>query len=331
MLVPGQNQLAKPEIVKVEAFETLLASFKRLAIDYVAQSDADMATALEEAFANEANLSTKLVEALVVALQSHTRKYNERIEQQFAWWATGSNLDAKLAEFGLERQVVDEGDPDAYPPIPATLEEDAHARLRYYLAPHAPAAGSRMHYRHELLTLDDRANVTVETGEAGKVIVTYTLDPNGYAAQIKDGNGRIIEPNTGRVAVNVLARAGDGTPSNELLAAVRDHFDRPDTAPETDDITVRAAEIIRYQIRAVVWINAGPDAQITQETAVEALQGYADEQHVLAGEIDPSWIDYYLHASGAKRIEIESPAAAIIAGDHQAPYCTGITVEVRTL
>ena len=331
MLIPGQNTLAKPEIVKVEAFEDLLEQFKAGAIAYVAESNPAMAEQLEEAFGNEAELATKLVEALAVRLQTHMRQYNERIVQQFAWWAEGTNLDAKLADLGLSRQVLDEGDPNAFPPVPATLEEDGHARLRYYLAPHAPAAGSRMHYRAEVLTLDDRANVTVETPEAGRVVVTYTLAPGGYAAQIKDGNGRMIDPNSGKVAVTVLARDGDGTPSAELLEEVRKHFARNDVRPESDEVTVQAAEILEYEIYAIAWINAGPDAQLTEEAAVAALQGYADEQHVLGGEVDPSWIDYHLHAAGAVRLDVQLPAAPVVAADHQAPYCTAINVEVRTL
>ena len=36
MLIPGQNQLAEPAIIKVDEFEPLLAEFKAFVIDYVA-------------------------------------------------------------------------------------------------------------------------------------------------------------------------------------------------------------------------------------------------------------------------------------------------------
>ena len=36
MLIPGQNQLAEPEIVKVEDFEALLAEHKAFLVAYVA-------------------------------------------------------------------------------------------------------------------------------------------------------------------------------------------------------------------------------------------------------------------------------------------------------
>ena len=36
MLIPGQNQLAEPAIIAVDAFEPLLAEFKAFVVDYVA-------------------------------------------------------------------------------------------------------------------------------------------------------------------------------------------------------------------------------------------------------------------------------------------------------
>lgn len=329
MLIPGQNQLAEPEIVKVEQFETLLAEFKAFVVDYVAARDAASATKLEAAFENESELITMLVEAFVTRLQTQERKYNARIKQMLAWWATGSNLDARLADMGLERQVIDEGDPDAYPVVPATMESDDAARLRYYLAPHAPAAGSRMQYRREAMTLGERANVTVETTSAGTVIVTYTFDPDGYAAQVKDATARRTSP--GQVTVTMLGQSGDGTPSADLLAAAVKHFARDDVKPETDEVIVKAAEIRPYKIRAKAYINAGPDTALTKTSATSALQSYADSNHRLAARIEPSWIDYTLHAAGAIRLEIIEPTAAIVTTASQAPYCTGIEIEVATL
>ncbi|WP_414500072.1 baseplate J/gp47 family protein [Zymobacter sp. IVIA_12111.31 C1] len=328
MLIPGQNQLSKPEIVKIASFETLLEELKKHTVDYIAKSDASLAEQVKDTFTYESEILTKLAEAFVVYVQTRDRAYNERITQMLAWWAEGSNLDARLSDLGLERQVISPGDSSAYPPVAPTYESDEHARLRYYLAPHAPAAGSRMHYRREVLTLDERAQVSVTTPETGKVVVTYLLDSKGYAAQIKDGNGLRTAP--GKVTVTVLSRSGDGTASDELLTAVRRHFARDDVVPGSDEVTVQGADILRYEINATVWINSGPDAALTQEAARKALQEYADEHHVLGGRIDRSWIDYVLHKAGAARIEVASPLDSIIADDHQAPYCSAINVEVRT-
>lgn len=329
MLIPGLNQLAEPEIVRVEPFETLLAEFKAEVLAYVAARDPAKAARLEESLDNDSELLAMMLQAFTLRLQGHERKYNARIKQMLAWWAAGVNLDARAADMGIARRVIDEGDPSAFPPVPPENESDAELRLRYYLAPHAPAAGSRLQYRREAMTLGERAQVTVESNSAGQLVVTYTFAPDGFAAQVKDANGRRTVP--GEVAVTVLAREGDGTPSPALLDAVRAHFARDDVRPETDLVTVQAAEIVRYSIRAVVYINTGPDALLTQAQAEEALQAYASERHRLGGYVDPSRLNYVLHAAGAERLQLLEPLAAIECTASQAPYCEAVEIEVRTL
>ncbi len=329
MLIPGQNQLAEPEIVKVEAFEALLAEFKAFVVEYVAARSPESAAKLEVSLQNEGELLTVALEAFTVRLQTQERKYNARIKQMLAWWAEGKNLDARLADMGLERQTIAPGDELAFPPVPPVMESDDDARLRYYLAPHAPAAGSRMQYRREVLTLGERPRVSVEPIAAGVVNVTYTFDPDGFAAQVKDGNGRRTAP--GQVTVTVLSRTGNGAPSDALLSAVRSHFARPDVKPETDQVIVQGAQIVSYKIRVVVYINSGPDAALVESGAEVRLQNYADACHRLEGRVDLTWIDYVLHNAGAARLEILEPLAPIVTTASQAPYCTDVEVEVRTL
>jgi phage-related baseplate assembly protein len=329
MLIPGQNKLAEPEIVAVPRFETLLEQFKTAAVDYIAQGDAQMAARVAETLESESEVFTKLVEAATVMLQAERRYKNEQIKQMLAWWAEGSNLDAKVADLGLARQVIDPGDPNAFPPVPAELESDERLQLRYYLAPHAPAAGSRLHYRTEVLTLSGRARVLVETPGAGEVVVRYLFEEDEWAAKVKDGQGRRTAP--GEVTVRVLSREDDdGTPTPELLDAVRAHFARHDVRPETDEVIVDAAEVVPYKIRAKAYIHPGPDSVLTEEDAVARLQAYAEQQHALGGEIDPSWVYHYLHESGAVRIELLEPLEPIAAAWYQAPWCEAIELEVVT-
>lgn len=329
MLIPGLNQLAEPEIVRVTPFEEMLAEFKAEVLDFVGTRNPQMAVRLAESLDNDSELIVLILQAMTLRIQTHERKYNERIKQMLAWWAEGSNLDARLADLGITRRVVDPGDASAFPPVEPTMESDADARIRYYLAPHAPAAGSRLQYRREAMTLGERARVAVEAPVPGQVVVTYTFDEDGFAAQVKDANGRRTAP--GEVAVTVLSRAGDGTPSAELLAATEAHFARDDVRPETDLVTVRPAEIVPYQIAATLYINPGPDALVVKATAEQALADYAESRHRLAGYVDPSRIDYVLHAAGAERLQLAAPAAPVECLAHQAPYCTGIAIEVVTL
>lgn len=329
MLIPGLNQLAEPEIVKVEEFEPLLQEFGEEVIAFVRARDPAKAVRLAETLENDGELLVMAMQAFTLRIQAHERRWNERIKQMLAWWSEGSNLDARAADMGLERRVLSEGDPNAFPVVPPVMESDEDLRLRYYLAPHAPAAGSRLQYRREALTLGERALVSVEAPKAGQVVVTYTFTEDGFAAQVKDANGRFTSP--GRVTVTVLGRDGDGTPSTELLDATRKHFARDDVRPETDLVIVQAAEIRRYRIRAIAWINPGPDSGLTQTAAVAAMQAYATARHRLESYIDPAWIDAGLIAAGAERLQRLEPLAPIECAAHQAPYCEAIEIEVRTL
>ena len=70
MLIPGQNQLAEPAIIKVDEFEPLLAEFKAFVIDYVATRAPQSAAKLQVSLDNEGELLTLALEAFCVRLQT---------------------------------------------------------------------------------------------------------------------------------------------------------------------------------------------------------------------------------------------------------------------
>ncbi|OPG68381.1 baseplate J protein, partial [Pseudomonas ogarae] len=65
-------------------------------------------------------------------------------------------------------------------------------------------------------------------------------------------------------------------------------------------------------------------AQLPDENVAEAWQR-------LEGRGDPSRIDYALHSAGAVQLQVLEPLAPIVTTAFQAPYSTGIEVEVDTL
>lgn len=328
-MLTDRNYLPAPEAIARPEFEAVVAQFKA---DYVANikaSDPALADEIEVTLEQPGALLTKMCETFAQYLLNEIERRNQQAKQLLPGWSRGSNLDNMVAHQGIQRQVLDPGDSDAWPVIPPVQESDDHLLLRYLLQSHAPAAGSRMQYKASCLTLDERALVTVDKPSPDKVQLTYILQPDGIATQIKDGNG--LMPTPGHVTVTILAREGDGTASPELLDHVRDHFARPDVSPGTDQITVQGAEIIPYTISAIAWIGRGPDSQITEISLRQKLQAYADKQHLLDAVIQPSFITHILHDAGAVKREIIEPVADIDCAPHQAPYCMGITVEVRVL
>lgn len=330
MLIPGQNRLADPAIVEVPPFEQMLATFKAVTIAHVAESDPALSERIRATLESESELFTKLVEVATVMLQTERRHRNEQIKQMLAWWAEGSNLDAKVADLGLQRQTITEGDPSAFPPVPAVKEDDESLRLRHFLAPYSfSVAGPRLAYQFHAMTLSARPQISVATPEEGVVTVTYRLPSGTLAGKVKDAVGKRTAP--GKVRVALLSREGDGTPSEALLDEARAHFARDDVAPATDEVTVTAADIANWQCRAVIYINRGPDPSVVHQQAIKNVQRYADEQHRIEGFIERSALGTELHNAGAVRIELEMPAESLAAADFTAPYCTGIEIEVLQL
>ena len=330
MFIPGQNQLAKPEVVAVPPFEKQLERFKALVVEHIAVTDPATAEQVAVTLNNEAELTTKIVEACTIVLQTRIREVNEDALQMFAYWSEGSNLDAVVSDLGLERQTISEGDPDAFPPVPAAMESDDQLRLRYFLAPFGfSSAGPGLGYKYHAITLGERPVISVETPSERKVVVTYEFDDSGFAGSVKDATG--VRTDAGKVSVPILSRDGDGTPSDELVSAVERFFERDDAAPCTDEITVSKAVVVPYTIRAVAYISKGPDESVIREQITPQLKAYADEQHRLKGFIEPGMIEHLLRQAGAQRPEIIEPVGNIETAYNEAPYCQSIELEIRTL
>jgi phage-related baseplate assembly protein len=324
-----RNQLPTPEAIARPSFDGVVAKFKQDFIAKVQTENPVLAVQLTQTLEQPGELLTKMFETFSQYLLNEIERRNQQALQLLPGWAQDTNLDNLVAHQGIKRQVLSPGDDQAFPPVAAVKESDDALFLRYLLQSHAPAAGSRMQYKAALLTLDEKPIITIDKPAANKVRLTYTLDPQGWAAKIKDANGLRTSP--GEVMATILARAGSGQADAVLLEAVRTHMQRDDVSPGTDNITVQSAKIVEYQQHVVVQIGQGPDPQITQESVQQSLQEYANQQHKLGAEIHPDFISHLLYSQGAKRAQVVSPSAAIVCDADQAPWCTAVDVEVQRL
>lgn len=322
------NQLPPPETVYRPSFDDLVAQFKSDYLSNIRNDNTALADQVEQTLEQPGELLTKMCETFVQYLLNEIERRNQQARQLLPAYANGSNLDNLVAHQGIQRQVLDAGDPDAYPPIPAEMETDEALLLRYLLQPHAPAAGSRMQYKASLMTLDEKPVITVEKPNDNQVQLTYTFNSDGLAAQIKDGNAFKTEV-PGQVLITVLKREDSDITQENLLQAVRDHFDRDDIGPGTDEVIVQGAEYLDYDLNVTAYIGKGPDTYVTQQAMEKALQEYADRQHRLGSVIRQDFIKHILFQNGAKSCDVTAPASAEIkATEAQAPYCQSITVEV---
>lgn len=329
-MLTDRNQLPTLTAIERPDFETYFAQFKADLVENLRAIDAAKADAVEETLAVEGELISKLGENFCHYMIANIEAENEKLRQMLPGYAKGNNLDNVVSLLSLGRQVIDPGDPNAVPVIPAVEESDDHLLQRFWLAPHAPAAGSRLQYRFQCLTLDERPVIGVDKISDNQVQVTYTYETPSLVTQVRDGNGRRTNP--GEVTITVLSATGDGTADQALLDAVTAFFtDRDDVSPETDNKIVQSATPINYTQSVQIWLHDGPDTAVIKAELEQKLQSYADDQHRLEGSVQRSYIDYLSHQAGAKKVQVDQPAEDVSADYFEAPYCTAVAVTVNIL
>jgi phage-related baseplate assembly protein len=138
----------------------------------------------------------------------------------------------------------------------------------------------------------------------------------------------VKSPNPGEVLVTILSNIDDGTASNDLVNAVDDKLNEDDIRPLTDQVTTQGAEIINYQVEAIITVYSGPSSAVVETEANDALQKFISDRHEIGRVIAISGIYDALHVDGVKKVELISPLADVETTNEQAPYCTNIQVSV---
>lgn len=138
----------------------------------------------------------------------------------------------------------------------------------------------------------------------------------------------VKSPNPGEVLVTILSNIGDGTVSQDLIDAVLSKLNEDDIRPLTDLVSVQGAEIINYQVEAIITVYSGPSSAVVETEANDALQKFISDRHEIGRVIAISGIYDALHVDGVKKVELISPLADVETTNEQAPYCTNIQVSV---
>ena len=138
----------------------------------------------------------------------------------------------------------------------------------------------------------------------------------------------VKSPNPGEVLVTILSNIGDGTAHQELIDSVLAKLNEDDIRPLTDLVSVQGAEIINYQVEAVITVYSGPSSAVVETEANDALQKFISDRHEIGRVIAISGIYDALHVDGVKKVELISPVADVETTNEQAPYCTNISISV---
>ncbi|AOJ36570.1 baseplate assembly protein [Burkholderia sp. AU33423] len=285
------SQLPSPDVVETIDYEALLAARKaRFVSLYPADEQAEIAATL----ALESEPVVKLLQENAYREIVLRQRVNDAARAVMLAYAVGTDLDHLAALFGIRRLTITPADPEHN--VAAVMESDTDLRARTQLAPQSLSVAG----------------------------------PEGaYVSHARNADGRVLDasavsPAPCEVLVSVLARDGDGTADPALIAAVAAALQADDVRPLTDKVTVRGAEILRYQVRARLVFFAGPDRAVALAEANRAMKKYTESMHRLGMEVTLDGIYAAARAAGVQKVILESPSAGLPATKQQAPYCTSI-------
>ena len=214
--------------------------------------------------------------------------------------AIGGDLDHLGANVNLKRLVIQAPDLLAVPPVPEVMEDDDPFRERIQLA-------------YEGLTTAGPRN-------------SYILHARNASGLVADATAE--SPAPCYVTVTVLGLEGEGEVPPELLATVAAALNDDDVRPVCDRVTVQSAEVIRYQIDAILhMVSAGPEADASLAEAKTRLAAWINPRKRLGIEVARSGVDAQLHVAGVSRVELvgwqdQAPTKS------QAAFCTGYSVKL---
>jgi phage-related baseplate assembly protein len=291
------SQLPAPDVVEVLDYETLLAERKATLISLYPEDEQE---AVARTLALESEPIVKLLEENAYRELILRQRVNESALAVMLAFSRANDLDVLGANNNVTRLVITPADDTAIPPVLAVMESDSDFRLRIQqsfegLSVAGPVGAYQFHGR----SADGRvADIAVES------------------------------PSPACVTISVLSREGDGTASEELIRIVDKALNAEDVRPVADRVTVQSADIIPYQITAVLHLYPGPEVEPIRQAAEQKLQAYIATQHRLGRDIRLSAIYAALHVEGVQRVELASPTVDLVIAPHQAASCTGYTLSV---
>lgn len=291
------SQLPMPDVVENLDFEAILEQVKSQLLSLVKP---DMRDAVAETLALESEPLTILAQSAAYREMILRQRVNDASRAVMLAYATKSDLDQIAANYRIERQVITPEDTTTSPVTPAVMEDDVSLRRRVQMSFEGfTTAGSSGSYVFHALSADARV-----------------LDADVYGP----------EDTPGVVEVAVLSRNGVGTADSSLLQSVMNKLSARDIRPLTDQVIVKSAAIISYEIEAVITFYDGPDQDVVMQSARDSLDKYIEQQHRMGRDVSRSGIFAALHQDGVHNVNLIQPAADVIIDWDEATYCSAVTL-----
>lgn len=284
------SKLAAPALVETIDFE---AVFSEMVSDVQARFPAFSALV-------ESDPAYKLMEVFAYRETLLRARVNDAARAVMLAYAGGSDLDHLAALFGVQRLVIAEGNPGAFPPVAAVMEDDAALRARVQLSLEGfSTAGSRAGY------------------------VFHALSASGLVRDVS-----VTSPGPGEVLIAVMSWEGDGMASPEIVDLVAAATSSERVRPLCSLVTVQSVARVDFEVSAVLTIGSGPDSTVIVEAAAATLNDYLASARLVGGAIRRSALFAALHVAGVSQVVLASPVADVEPSDLEAAYCTSITIDV---
>ncbi|EMF0780332.1 baseplate J/gp47 family protein [Acinetobacter baumannii] len=292
------NQLTPPKAVEELDFETIFNERKEALI---ALWPSNKQNQIRKTLERESEPLTKLLQENVYREVLLRSKLNAQYRAVLLAYATGTDLDAKVADYGIQRLIISPEDLTTTPPTPAVYESDEDLRYRASKAFDAlSVAGPTSAYEFHSLSAD------------GRVADAYASSPAPSQALI-----------------TILQRDSEnGAASPELCQKVYDYVSGEKLRPTADRVTVQSAGIIEYQIQAVLHHNNLPETDPVLEEAIANINAFINSPKRIGQSIYLSAIFKQLHVSGVERVELISPSADVLVTAFEASFCTGVNITI---
>ncbi|MEW5251214.1 baseplate assembly protein [Microbulbifer sp. 2201CG32-9] len=280
------SRLPEPDVVEALDFESIFSAML---------SDLQSRDTTFDAL-TEADPAYKILEVAAYRELLLRQRVNNAARAVMLAYAEDADLDQIGALFGVQRLVLDPGDP--VNGIDPTMESNTEFRRRIQLAPEG---------------------FSVAGPEGAYIYHALGADPGVLDASA-------TSPSPGDVVVSILARDGDGTAGAALLNSVAAVLQADNVRPMTDRVSVQSAQIISYVVEATLYTYAGPGAAVVLAEARAQLQTYIEDSHRLGRDVTLSGLYAALHVQGVQRVTLNQPTADIVVSRTQATHCTAATV-----
>lgn len=320
--------LPAPNVIETLDFETLFQQRKARLLELTAAEDRP---ALARTLALESEPLVKLLQENAYREMVLRARINDAAKASLLAHASGTDLDNRVADYGVQRLLIRAADLTTTPPAPAIWESDNKLRYRAQMALEGlSVAGSRGAYLFHCLSAsalvaDASVDSPVFTALPISDAVRSQLPAGALVLVCTDAAG-LTSPLPGDVSIAILPTdpALDGA---ALALTVQAALSADDVRPLTDRPRVQAGQPNAFRITAQIEIENGPDSAAVMAAARAGLNNTLASTRKLGSTLSRSALFAALHVAGVRRVTMSEPAADISCDARHFPQCDAIHLE----